>query len=456
MGKKLTHDEFLAKVRDKNEHVRNGELEILDLYNGMDKKIKCCCCKHDYIWEVFPSDLYKGIGCKFCKSEKISCSKLKSHDEFVHKAIMKNKYISNGDIEILGMYIDVKTPVRCRCNVHDYIWDAHIDSLYAGCGCKYCGLDKLSTCNSLSYEDFSYRLSLMHNDIKLVGTYTNGSTHTEFKCKNGHVWQSLPTKILQGNGCPYCNGKQVLVGFNDMWTTRPDIAGLLNNSNDGYKYTYGSKKKLEFKCRLCGHIQEKVIKDVSLQGFSCNRCSDNLSYPNKFGRAFLDQLPIQNHQCEYHPDWAKPYFYDNYFEYKNNKYILEMDGGFHFQHQNVFGKSFEERKESDRIKDDLAANQGICVIRIDCRKSSCDYIKNTIINSSLNLLFDLSDIDWRLCDEMSHKSLIKETCDLYMLKIYELADIAKLLHISVWTVREYLKKGFKFGWCDYNTRSAMK
>ena len=56
----------------------------------------------------------------------------------------------------------------------------------------------------------------------------------------------------------------------------------------------------------------------------------------------------------------------------------------------------------------MAKEHNIIVIRIDCKKSEKDYIKNNIIDSCLNDLFDLSNIDWDLCNKMGHKNLIKE------------------------------------------------
>ncbi|MDT2009837.1 hypothetical protein FXW78_50050 [Rhodococcus opacus] len=42
---------------------------------------------------------------------------------------------------------------------------------------------------------------------------------------HGHEWQaSLRDRIRHNHGCPFCAGKRVMLGFNDLSTLRPDLA----------------------------------------------------------------------------------------------------------------------------------------------------------------------------------------------------------------------------------------
>lgn len=41
--------------------------------------------------------------------------------------------------------------------------------------------------------------------------------------------------------------RKILIGFNDMWATNLDVAKLLANPEDGYKYTQYSNKKVNWK-----------------------------------------------------------------------------------------------------------------------------------------------------------------------------------------------------------------
>ena len=42
-------------------------------------------------------------------------------------------------------------------------------------------------------------------------------------CSKGHEWQAPPNRRSKGTGCPYCNHKKVLVGYNDLLTTHPEL-----------------------------------------------------------------------------------------------------------------------------------------------------------------------------------------------------------------------------------------
>lgn len=376
-----------------------------------------------------------------------------THDEFMCKVIDKNKYVANGDIVILGEYIDCHSHIKCKCNVHNVVWNSTPTSLYSGCGCAQCGRDRSREKILEKYNDFLEKLELLNNGIIAIGDYVNMTTPMEFQCSHGHTWLEKPTNIIAGQGCPYCSNHRVLVGFNDMWTTRPDVAKMLKNKDDGYKYTAGSNKKLDFICPECGSICNKYISFVSLRGLCCQTCSDGISYPNKFIRHILKQLKV-DFIPEYSPVWAKPRKYDCYFKHKGQEYIVEMDGAFHYIDRESINHYVKESQANDNLKTLLANQHGICIIRIECIESNVDYIKNKILSSELSQILDLSNIDWSLCDKNAQKSLVKEACNLYMSETHDIKKLSSILNIHSSTVRRYLKLGVKFGWCNYSNQTV--
>ena len=197
----------------------------------------------------------------------------------------------------------------------------------------------------------------------------------DFYCSKGHHWPSNPNRILSGQYCPCCLNRRVLIGYNDLWTTNPEIARLLQDPNVGYEHTYGSKHETYFICPFCGNKILKTIKEVYYRGLACQRCGDSISYPNKFIRAILSQLDIENVEYEYSPPWLRPYLFDNYCEINSLKVAIEADGG--VGHGNkVFGSNEIDTAgiNRDKIKDAMAYEHDINVIRIDC-----NYNDNIII-----------------------------------------------------------------------------
>ena len=373
-----------------------------------------------------------------------------TNEEFVNKLLKTNKDYADGNFVLTSQYIGSWDPIGCHCNIHNLDWTPLPVEISRGKGCPDCGRDSSAKKRVRSYEEYNEKLKQKRPGYSVIGQYVDELTPTDFRCKNGHTFTNAPAYVLHGHGgCPYCKGRKILIGYNDMWTTRPDIAAMLTNTEDGYKYTAGSSKKTWFNCPDCGTPSLKTINNVATHNFGCQHCSDNISYPNKFSRALLDQLPIEGYDCEYQPGWAEPYYYDNHFWHNGIEYILEMDGELHSKEQTLSKTTLEQIQKVDRIKDKLAAQHNIHMIRIDCMKSDVEYIKQHILNSELNNIFDLSNVNWALCDQKGQKNILKEACNLYMSKEYTLSAIGKILHIHPATVSRYLRIGSKFGWCDY-------
>ena len=378
-----------------------------------------------------------------------------THEIFIANVMKRSERVHNGEIEIRGKYTRSQDRIECYCNIHDVLWNPIASSLYKNIGCKECANEEISKKNSKSHDEFVNDMAVLNDGIKILTQYTGMDEDITVELRCGHVWTTKAAYVYYKNfQCPYCTGNAILVGFNDLWTTAPDAALLLTDPNDGYLVSRGSGQKKNFTCPLCNKVQLKYVKNVATRGFQCTYCGDGISYPNKFGRAFLDQVVGNDYIPEYSPDWANPYFFDNYFEYRGENFILEMDGGFHYDEINNVRLTLEKRQAIDRIKDALAKEHNIVIIRIDCRESDRDYIKANMFESKLNEIFDLSQIDWQQCDMKAQRNLTKEACDLYMSGIKSTKEISKIIKVGISATIRYLKKGAQFGWCDYDPKKA--
>ena len=61
---------------------------------------------------------------------------------------------------------------------------------------------------------------------KLKPEHFTANSHKKvwWKCSQGHEWQSAIANRTRGNGCPYCSGQKVLMGYNDLQTVNPTLA----------------------------------------------------------------------------------------------------------------------------------------------------------------------------------------------------------------------------------------
>ena len=54
-------------------------------------------------------------------------------------------------------------------------------------------------------------------------------------CEKGHTWEAtVKNRALIGSGCPYCEHRAVLKGYNDLLTAFPDIAKTWSPKNLKY------------------------------------------------------------------------------------------------------------------------------------------------------------------------------------------------------------------------------
>lgn len=279
----------------------------------------------------------------------------------------------------------------------------------------------------------------------------------KYKClTDGNIDKILESNLIRNNGCNVCAGKKVLKGYNDIWTTHPYVAKLLKYPNIGYKLSYGSTKSEIFVCPNCGYEKSYKIYVISTFGFSCPKCGDGFSYPNKFMFNLLEQLKI-DFTTEYSPNWIKPKKFDFYFKFNDKKYIIEMDGRLgHGYGNTLLRKTPEETKKNDEYKDFMAEKHNIKVIRINCTESNLEYIKNQILNSHLKYILNLSIIDWEKCHKFACSSRLKEACELWNQGIKNAKQISKIMKISHSTVVRYLNDGAMCNLCDYNPDNIMK
>ena len=287
------------------------------------------------------------------------------------------------------------------------------------------------------------------------------------KCNN-EDWVIEAQLIGRSGGCNTCgNGlKKVVLGINTIWDTDKWMCNLGISEEDAKTHTYQSNDKIITICPCCGRIKDTPMMISNIykrHSIGCS-CSDSKSYPEKYLFRILEQLDI-NFTMECSPKWCEFSFrggirngrYDFYFELNGKKYFIETDGDWHGTFNNYSKITSEESLYIDNMKDKLANDNNVNMIRIDCKKSTGGYIKNNILNSELNKLFDLSIIDWNKAEEFALSNLVKIACD-YKNNNPNITckEISEIMKLNRTTISGYLKKGNSVGWCNYNPKEDNK
>lgn len=319
------------------------------------------------------------------------------------------------------------------------------------------------------------------NDVYYDKTSSKKHNNKSYKYKcNICGWEGgiiTECNLNKNIGCSCCTNKTTVVGINDVATTHPHLVKYFVNQEDAKTTTVGTDKKFKFKCPECGQIKDKEMSIYTLNryGLACPKCGDGRSYPEKFMFSVLDQLNL-DFKCQTKFDWSKNInhnnkkligdkIYDFYFKYNNKEYIIETHGNGHYE-ETKWGKSkinarnLDDEIENDKCKKQLAIQNGIKeenYIVINCKYSELEWIKNSIINSKLNDIFNLSNIDWLKCNSFACKSIILEVCKIKnenpnLTSI----DISKIVKMDRKTINKYLKIGNDLGLCKYDRNNEVK
>ena len=167
-----------------------------------------------------------------------------------------------------------------KCPNHEERYIKLVSSQKRKFGCIYCdGNSVLTGFNDLEtlYPEVAELWDYQNNTIK--PSEVKASTHKSyfFVCpKEGHSFdQRVAYFIESGLSCPYCSGKRVLQGFNDLATIFPDIAQEVDIENTPYlptEITSKSNKKIPFICKK-GHRYINTPSDRARQPIGCPYCA---------------------------------------------------------------------------------------------------------------------------------------------------------------------------------------
>ena len=172
--------------------------------------------------------------------------------------------------------------------------------------------------------------------------------------------------------------------------------------------------------------------------------------------SFFDQLN-EEYKPEFNPDWANGKLYDILLINRNE--IWEMHGLQHYEESNwskYGGRNLQEEQENDKIKKELAEKNGFKYIVVDCRRSTIEYIKSSILNIPEIHKYDLSNIDFLKCHNFACNSLVLTVSKLWDSGIRDISEIENLTKLERQTVIKYLKQGSLLNMCTYIQKKKFK
>ena len=129
-------------------------------------------------------------------------------------------------------------------------------------------------CPVLAREWGSKNIPLMPSDVT-----TGSNKRVWWKGACGHEWQAIVKNRVNGSGCPFCSGNQLLRGFNDLSTLKPELAEEWSDKNlplTPDKVMSCTNKTVWWKC-INGHEWSARVSD-RFYGSGCPYCEGHKVY----------------------------------------------------------------------------------------------------------------------------------------------------------------------------------
>jgi hypothetical protein len=186
-----------------------------------------------------------------------------------------------------------------RCQKEGHLYRMMITNKVKGQGCSYCsGKSVLRGFNDLNTTHPELAQEWVDDDVLPTEVNAGSKYRAKWKCQNDHTWRtSVNHRSKSKTGCPYCAGKKVWVGFNDLATVRPDLVEFWHPDNPigAEEALAGGNYDALWICKK-GHETKSKIYNRMKTG--CSVCSGRsvISGDNDFATIYPDLAR------EWHPE----------------------------------------------------------------------------------------------------------------------------------------------------------
>lgn len=276
-----THPELVAEW----DFERNGDLGPDGVKFNATKQVWWRgSCGHE--WRMSPRQrAAEGLGCPYCSGHRVLAGfndLASQHPEL----LAEWDWERNGDLGPDGIVSGSARRVWWRCG-RGHAWQISAYNRTGGAdrGCPYCGDRKvLKGYNDLrtTHPKIAREWNKERNgDLKPTDVIANSNKRVWWKCREGHEWSGLiANRARRGKadpGCPYCAGRKVLAGYNDLATTHPGIAAMWHPRMNKRLKPAGVQaisRKLVWWRGECGHVYQMAVRDrVRAKPGYCPYCS---------------------------------------------------------------------------------------------------------------------------------------------------------------------------------------
>jgi len=261
---------------------RNGDQRPDQVMSGTRKKFWWLCEK-GHEWEATVKSRTEGKGCPVCSNKIIQPGV--NDLATTHPQVATQWHPTKNDsLTPRRVTAGSQKKVWWLCE-KGHEWEARVSSRVDGTDCPICANRKIVPgVNDLAsfYPHLAAQWAAEKNGAlrpEQVSPYSN--RRAWWQCDKGHQWQSvIAYRTMGGSDCPYCAGRSVMPGFNDLQTLMPEIARdwhpTMNAALTPEQVTVGSSKRVWWQCAY-GHVwKTSVISRTGKRKHGCPVCAGKI------------------------------------------------------------------------------------------------------------------------------------------------------------------------------------
>lgn len=265
---------------------KNGLLTVSDVTPKSNKEVWWLCDK-GHEWKSTVYNRTNGNGCPYCSGRNAIAGK--SDLETLNPELAKQWHpTKNGVLTPRDITLNAGKKVWWKCD-KGHEWEAIVANRTKGRGCPVCGNRKvqkgfndLATINPELTKEWH---PTKNDKTKPEDVSVSSNKKAWWVCNKGHEWESVIASRTSGVGCPICSNKKILLGYNDLATTNPELAKEWHPTKNGDltpgDVTAGSDKKVWWCCAK-GHKWVATIGSRKT-GVGCPKCKGEMqtSFPEQ-------------------------------------------------------------------------------------------------------------------------------------------------------------------------------
>lgn len=222
-------------------------------------------CEKGHEWRAMVRTRVAGCGCPVCTNRFVLPGENDLATTYPDLAGQWHP-IRNGPLTPQNVVAGTTRKVWWQCD-KGHEWQAAIASRVSGIGCPVCaGKKVLPGENDLAsfYPNIAKEWhSAKNGTLKPEAVSPSSNRKVWWRCPLGHEYQSVvASRTQRSNACPYCTGRKVLPGFNDLATVEPETAKqwhpTLNGPLTPEMVTAGSHRRVWWQCPN-GHVWKAVV-----------------------------------------------------------------------------------------------------------------------------------------------------------------------------------------------------